>query len=102
MKLPQLTSVTVRLPVSLLTRAEEVAEARGQTVSELVRTALHSVLELDPATRRHEAMVYEVAKTRSVLTRLLETQLKKAQVEYLLTLAEADAVAYVPPQKRKA
>jgi metal-responsive CopG/Arc/MetJ family transcriptional regulator len=100
--LPQLTSVTVRLPVSLLTRAEEVAEERGQTVSELVRTALQSVLELDPATRRHEAMVYEVAKTRSVLTRLLESQLKKAQVEYLLTLAEADAVAYVSPQKGKA
>lgn len=102
MKLPQLTSVTVRLPVSLLTRAEEVAEERGQTVSELVRSALQSVLEFDPATRRHDAVVYEVAKTRSILTRLLETQLKKPQVEYLLTLAETDAVAYVQQQTAKA
>lgn len=71
-------------------------------MSELVRTELESVLEFDPATRRHDTMLYEVAKTHSVLTRLLETQLKKPQVEYLLTLAETDAVAYVRQQTAKA
>ena len=95
MRITQMKSLTVRLPDHLLTAVHEVTERRGVTPSELVRTALHALLELDPATRRHTTVLYEVAKTRSVLLRLLDTQLPKDQVDTLLRMAEDDAVRYV-------
>lgn len=90
-----LQMVTVRLPVSLVEAVQHTADARGITVSELVRSVLLAVVDLDPAVRRHATVLYEVAKTRSVLLRLLDTQLTKSQVDHLLSLAEGDATDYV-------
>jgi hypothetical protein len=64
-------------------------------VSEWVRSVVHAHLDLDPDTRRHATVLYEVAKTRAVLLRLLDTQLDKTQVDTLLALAEEDATDYV-------
>ena len=83
------------LPASLVEAVQRIAEARGVTVSELVRSALLAAVDLDPAVRRHATVLYEVAKTRSVLLRLLDTQLTKSQVDHLLSLAEGDATDYV-------
>jgi Arc/MetJ-type ribon-helix-helix transcriptional regulator len=87
--------LTVRLPVSLVEAVQQLADARGATVSELVRSALRAVVDLDPAVRRHATVLYEVAKTRCVLLRLLDTQMTPAQVDHLLALAESDATGYV-------
>lgn len=87
--------MTVRLPTVVAEAAQQEAERRSMTVSELVRTALLTLLELDPPVRRHATILYEIAKTRAVLLRLLDTQLTKAQVDKLLALAEDDATNYV-------
>ena len=92
---PPLQMLTVRLPVSLVKAVQQLADARGATVSELVRSALLAMVELDPAVRRHATVLYEVAKTRCVLLRLLDTQMTPAQVDHLLSLAEGDATGYV-------
>ena len=92
---PPLQMLTVRLPVSLIEAVQQLADARGATVSELVRSALLAMVELDPAVRRHATVLYEVAKTRCVLLRLLDTQMTPAQVDHLLALAEGDATGYV-------
>ena len=92
---PPLQMLTVRLPVSLVEAVQQLADARGVTVSELVHSALLAMVELNPEVRRHATVLYEVAKTRSVLLRLLDTQLTKSQVDHLLSLAEGDATDYV-------
>ena len=85
----------VRLPGGLIETVQQAADARGIAVSEVVRAALLAYLELDPQTRQYATVVYEVAKTRSVLLRLLDTQLTKPQVDALLRMAEDDATRYV-------
>jgi hypothetical protein len=86
---------TVRLPAALVEATQRLADARGLTFSDVVRSALLSVVELDPGVRQHATVVYEIAKTRSVLLRLLDTQLDTSQVNQLLALAEGDATKYV-------
>jgi hypothetical protein len=85
----------VRLPGPLVETVERIADERSMTVSEVVRSALLAHLELDPNFRHYATLLYEVAKTRAVLLRLLDTQLAKAQVDKLLALAEGDATDYV-------
>jgi Arc/MetJ-type ribon-helix-helix transcriptional regulator len=87
--------LSVRLPSSLVEAIQRTADQRGISASEVVRSALLAHLELDPETRRHATVLYEIAKTRAVLLRLLDTQLAKAQVDKLLALAEGDATDYV-------
>ena len=85
----------VRLPAALVAAVHQTADQRGISASEVVRSALLAYLELDPDTRRHATVLYEVAKTRAVLLRLLDTQLDKTQVDTLLAVAEEDATDYV-------
>lgn len=85
----------VRLPGPLVATVERIADERSVTVSEVVRSALLAHLALDPHTRQYATLLYEIAKTRCVLLRLLDTQLTKAQVDHLLSLAEGDATDYV-------
>jgi translation elongation factor EF-4 len=85
----------VRLTGTLIESVQQAADDRGIAVSELVRSALLAYLTLDPHTRQFATLVYEVAKTRSVLLRLLDTQLTKPQVDALLRMAEDDATHYV-------
>jgi len=92
---PKMKSLTIRLPDHLYTAVHAATDQRGMTPSELVRTALQALLEFDPDARRHATVLYEVAKTRCVLLRLLDTQLTKLQVDALLSMAEDDAVRYV-------
>jgi hypothetical protein len=65
-----------------------------------VRGALLAVVDLDPSVRQHATLLYEVAKNRAVLLRLLDTQLPKDQVDKLLALAEDDATDYVRERLR--
>ena len=95
MATPPTQVLTARLPSSLVTAIHQVANERGLSVSEVVRGALLAYLELDPATRQFATLLYENAKTRSVLLRLLDTQLTKPQVDALLRMAEDDATSYV-------
>src|SRR5262245_5291576 len=92
--------MTVRLPTVVTEAAHQEAERRSMTVSELVRMALIALLELDPPARRHATLLYEIAKNRAVLLRLLDTQLPKDQVDKLLALAEGDATDYVRERLR--
>ena len=85
----------VRLPGALIETVQRAADTRGIAMSEVVRSALLAYLELDPQTRQYATLLYEVAKTRSVLLRLLDTQLTKPQVDALLRMAEDDATNYV-------
>jgi len=85
----------VRLSGTLIESVQQAADDRGITVSELVRSALLAYLQFDPHTRQYATLVYENAKTRCVLLRLLDTQLTKQQVDTLLAMAEDDAVRYV-------
>jgi hypothetical protein len=87
-------TLTVRLPPSLMEALTRTAEARGATISELVRGALLTSVELDPATQRHASLLYEIAKTRALLVRFLDTQLDPTQVEQLLAAAEEAATEY--------
>ena len=95
MSMTPLQMCTVRLPATLVEAVQQIADERGLTFSEVVRSALQSVVELDPAVRRYATLVYEISKTRSVLLRLLDTQLTKPQVDALLAMAEEDATSYV-------
>jgi hypothetical protein len=65
------------------------------TVSEAVRSALLAHRALDPSTRQYTTLLYEIAKTRCVLLRLLDTQVTQSQVDHLLSLAEGDATGSV-------
>src|SRR5262245_53617734 len=85
----------VRLPDALVEAVYQAADHRGISASEVVRSALLAYLELDPPTRQFATLLYEAAKTRSVLLRLLDTQLPEAQVDKLLAQAEEDATGYV-------
>jgi hypothetical protein len=87
--------LTTRLPGSIVEAVHQIADERGISVSEVVRGALLAHLALDPGTRQYATLLYEVAKTRSVLLRLLDTQLTKPQVDTLLRMAEEDATSYV-------
>ena len=87
--------LTTRLPSAIVDAIHQVADERGISVSEVVRGALLAHLTLDPGTRQYATLLYEVAKTRSVLLRLLDTQLTKPQVDALLRMAEDDATNYV-------
>jgi len=87
--------LTTRLPSAIVAAIHQVADERGISVSEVVRSALLAHLTLDPGTRQYATLLYEVAKTRSVLLRLLDTQLTKPQVDALLRMAEDDATSYV-------
>ncbi|MBM4257970.1 MAG: ribbon-helix-helix protein, CopG family [Deltaproteobacteria bacterium] len=91
----------VRLPRTFIKAVQQAADDRGIGVSELVRSALLAYLQFDPQTRRFATMVYEVAKTRHVLLRLLDTQLTKPQVDALLRMAEDDATHYVRERLEK-
>ena len=95
MSLTPLHMCTVRLPVALVEAVQQLADERGLTFSDVVRSALQSVVELDPAVRHYATLVYEISKTRSVLLRLLDTQLSKHEVDTLLAMAEEDATHYV-------
>jgi hypothetical protein len=95
MSMTALQMCTVRLPTALAEAVQRTADARGLTFSEVVRSALQSAVELDPATRQFATLLYENAKTRSVLLRLLDTQLTTPQVDALLRMAEDDATTYV-------
>jgi hypothetical protein len=87
--------LTTRLPGPIVEAVHRIADERGISVSEVVRGALLTHLEFDPATRQFATVLYEIAKTRSVLLRLLDTQLTKPQVDALLAMAEDDATNYV-------
>ena len=87
--------LTTRLPGPIVEAVHQIAEERGISVSEVVRGALLAHLTLDPSTRQYATLLYEVTKTRSVLLRLLDTQLTKPQVDALLAMAEDDATRYV-------
>ena len=54
-----------------------------------------------PAPRQYATVLYEIAKTRCVLLRLLDTQMTPAQVDQLLSLAEGDATGYVRERLEK-
>ena len=85
----------VRLPGTLIDAVHQAADQRGISASEVVRSALLAHLELDPNTHQYATLIYEAAKTRAVLLRLLDTQLPEAQVDKLLAQAEEDATDYV-------
>jgi len=95
MSMTPLQMCTVRLPAALVEAVQQIANERGLTFSDVVRSALQSVVELDPAVRHYATLLYEISKTRSVLLRLLDTQLTKPQVDTLLAMAEEDATNYV-------
>jgi hypothetical protein len=94
MQIIPLRNLTVRIPATLIEVVQRTAEHHGMTVSELVRSALQEAVALDPAVRRHTETTFEIAKTRAVLLRFLDTQLDAPQVEQLLALAEEDAQVY--------
>lgn len=87
--------LSIRLPGSLVEAVQHIADERGITVSEAVRSALLAHMALDPSTRQYATLLYEIAKTRCVLLRLLDTQMTPSQVDQLLSLAEGDATGYV-------
>jgi hypothetical protein len=95
-----MASMTTHVPRSRLSgsRVEAVhpsADQRGVTASGAVRSALRTPMALDPPTRQYATLLYEVAKTRAVWLRLLDTQLPKSQADQLLSLAEGEATEYV-------
>jgi hypothetical protein len=94
MKLIPLKNLTVRLSVTLIEAVEDCAEARGVTVSELVRSALQDATDLDPAASRHASLLFETAKNRALFLRFLETERDAGEVEKMLALAEEDAKEY--------
>jgi hypothetical protein len=66
MSMTPLQMCTVRLPTALVEAVQRTADARGLTFSDVVRSALLAVVELDPGVRQHATLLYEIAKTRSV------------------------------------
>jgi hypothetical protein len=91
---------TVRLPVDLLTALQREAQLRGVTPSELVRAAVAGFLSGDVAGTRHTELLYEVAKTRSVIMRFIDKQLGEPAADQLLDNAEGDAQTYLRKKHR--
>ncbi len=90
-----LQSITVRLPTSLVAAVHRAADRRGVTPSEFIRAALVEVLSVDPAASRHQEVLYEIAKTRSVVLRFLDQQLGEQVADQILAVADGDAKTYV-------
>jgi hypothetical protein len=92
--------LTIRLPSELFTDLQRECVRRGVTPSELVRTALASFLVGDAQAARHAELLFEVAKTRSVLVRFLDHQIGEAAADQLVYTAEGDAESYMAKRQR--
>ena len=93
--MPPLQMLTVRLPVSLVEAVQQLADAAGPPSRSWCAVRCWPWWNWIPAARQYATVLYEMAKTRCVLLRLLDTQMTPAQVDQLLSLAEGDATGYV-------
>lgn len=90
-----LIAFTVRLPEAVATALQHEAARRGTTPADILRTAVTAYLEKEQAPEPHHELLYEIAKTRSVLLRFLDKQLGGTAVDQLLDVADGDARLYL-------
>jgi len=92
--------LTIRVPTDLLTAIQREAVRRGVTPSELVRLAVMSFLGGDTLAARHTELLFEVAKTRSLLVRFIDQQVGEQTTDTLVHTSEGDAQSYVAKRQR--
>jgi predicted transcriptional regulator len=86
---------TVRLPEDIAEALQREAERRLSTPAEVLRTAVIHYLGKEQTPEAQHELLYEIAKTRSVLLRFLDKQLGEAVADQLLDVADGDARLYV-------
>lgn len=90
---------TVRLPEDVATALQEEALRRATTPADILRTAVTTYLAKEQAPAPHDELLYEVAKTRSVLMRFLDKQMGETVADQLLDVADGDARLYVKQRR---
>lgn len=93
------TAFTVRLSEELANAVQRDATRRGVTPAEILRSAVARWFADDYEADRHTDVLYEIAKTRAVLLRLIDRQHGEQLADEILTVAGTDAELYLQ-QKR--
>jgi hypothetical protein len=93
-----MTTVGVRLSADLMAALQEEALQREMTPSEVLRLALTRFLT---ASAQQQTLLYEIAKTRAVLLRLIDRQHGEQLADELLALAGTDAELYLRQQQSR-
>lgn len=93
-----MTTVGVRLSAELMAALQEEALQREMTPSEVLRLALTRFLT---ASAQQQTLLYEIAKTRAVLLRLIDRQHGEQLADELLALAGTDAELYLRQQQSR-
>ncbi len=94
----KMKSYYVRLPIEVGRALDSDAREAGVTSTEFLR---HLVIgrcaanSADGSGASQRRVIYEIAKTRSVLLRYIDAQLGEAKADELLRAAEEDARAYI-------
>jgi predicted transcriptional regulator len=89
------TAFTVRLPEELASALQRDAIKRGVTPAEILRSAVARWFAEDHESDRHGEILYEIAKTRAVLLRLIDRQHGEQLADEILTVAGTDAELYL-------
>jgi hypothetical protein len=93
-----MTTVGVRLSADLMAALQDEALQREMTPSEVLRLALTRFLT---ASAQQQTLLYEIAKTRAVLLRLIDRQHGEQLADELLALAGTDAELYLRQQQSR-
>ena len=88
-------TVGVRLSDDLAAALQEEAAHREVTPSDVLRMALSQFLAASAQEAQHRKVLYEIAKTRAVLLRLIDRQHGEQLADEILTVAATDADLYL-------
>jgi predicted transcriptional regulator len=90
-----MTTIGVRLSEALATALHEEATRRDVTPSDILRLALTQFFAASVQQTLHHDLLYEIAKTRAVLLRLIDRQHGEQLADEILTVAGTDAELYL-------
>jgi predicted transcriptional regulator len=90
-----MVTVGVRLSEDLAVALQEEAVRREVTPSDVLRMALTQFVTASTQEEQHREMLYEIAKTRAVLLRLIDRQHGEQLADEILTVAGTDAELYL-------
>jgi predicted transcriptional regulator len=96
-----MTTVGVRLSADLMAALQDEALQREMTPSEVLRLALTRFLTASALQAQQQTLLYEIAKTRAVLLRLIDRQHGEQLADELLALAGTDAELYLRQQQSR-
>ena len=92
--------LSCRIPEVLYQAIEAEAAQRKQTITETVTKMLQEQISKGPQRSKFEALMYEIAKTRAVVARVVDSE-GGTITKQLCDLAGADAVVYLKERRKE-